>query len=128
MIRRAKTNLSSIDNVTLILGDGATLSGLKDASCDFAFSFIVFQHIPSQDVIASYCRELMRVLRPGSLFKFQAQGAKYERAEAPDTWQGVSLSQDDAERLCLETGFVLERSEGAGSQYFWLWFRKPSAP
>jgi SAM-dependent methyltransferase len=125
MIQRAKTNLSSLDNVTVILGDGATLSALKDASHDFAFSFIVFQHIPTIEVIASYCREVYRVLRPGSLFKFQAQGREYARVTPPDTWEGIAFSEDDAQRLCLETGFILERSDGAGSNFFWLWLRKP---
>ncbi len=38
---------------------------------DFAFSFIVFQHIPSRAVIENYVREAHRLLRPGALFKFQ---------------------------------------------------------
>jgi hypothetical protein len=41
---------------------------------DFAFSTIVFQHIPSRDVIYNYVREVHRLLRPGALFKFQVQG------------------------------------------------------
>ena len=41
---------------------------------DFAFSTIVFQHIPSRDVIENYVREVHRLLRPGALFKFQVQG------------------------------------------------------
>jgi acyl dehydratase len=125
MVRQAKANLKGIDNIRLLVGDGATLSGIDDHSHDFAFSFIVFQHVPSYDVVASYCREVHRVLRPGSLFKLQVQGVNWAREEAPDTWQGVSFSQEDAFRLCKETGFVFERSAGAGSQYFWLWFRKP---
>jgi ubiquinone/menaquinone biosynthesis C-methylase UbiE len=64
MIDRARINLADLENVALILGDGATLSALPDESHDFAFSFIVFQHIPSADVIATYCREVHRVLRP----------------------------------------------------------------
>ena len=43
MVKRAKSNLGALDNVEVILGDGATLSGVKDSSCDFAFSFIVFR-------------------------------------------------------------------------------------
>src|SRR5689334_17919649 len=62
MVQRAKTNLKGLDNVKVVLGDGATLSALKDSSYDFAFSFIVFQHIPTAEVIASYCREVYRVL------------------------------------------------------------------
>ena len=43
---------------------------------DFAFSFMVFQHIPSREIIENYVREVNRVLRPGALFKFQVQGAR----------------------------------------------------
>ena len=127
MLVRAQANLASLDNVTLVLGDGATLSSLADESHDFAFSFIVFQHIPSADVVASYCREVYRVLRPGSLFKLQVNGVIWERNESPDTWMGVSFSELDARRLCDESGFEWEASHGAGTQYFWLWFRKPKA-
>jgi hypothetical protein len=40
---------------------------------DFAFSYLVFQHIPSREVIESYFREVALLLRPGSLFKVQMQ-------------------------------------------------------
>ncbi|HEV2200913.1 MAG TPA: class I SAM-dependent methyltransferase [Bryobacteraceae bacterium] len=113
-------------NVTLLLGDGATLSGVPDASRDFAFSFIVFQHIPSIDVIRSYCREVFRVLRPGALFKFQVCGGAQETDDpVAGTWAGVRLSEEKAAELACSTGFELEASQGADSQYFWLWFRKP---
>jgi ubiquinone/menaquinone biosynthesis C-methylase UbiE len=125
MIDRARVNLEGSGNITLVLGDGATLPSVADQSLDFAFSYIVFQHIPSLDVIASYCREVSRVLKPGSLFKFQVQGAEFERENGPDTWHGVTVTEVDAQRLAEESGFTLERSSGAGTQYYWLWFRKP---
>ena len=125
MIERARMNLADLNNVTLILGDGATLSGMPDKSHDFAFSFIVFQHIPSTEVIASYCREVRRVLRPGSLFKFQVNGVVWERHASPDTWVGVSFAEADAQLLCRQSGFHWEMSQGSGTQYFWLWWRKP---
>jgi ubiquinone/menaquinone biosynthesis C-methylase UbiE len=125
MIARATANLKGLENVTLVNGDGATLTAVPDASQDFAFSFIVFQHIPSADVIASYCREVHRVLRPGALFKFQLQGAQWQRDQPPDTWHGVSFSEEEARLLCRDSGFTLERTAGANSQFYWLWFRKP---
>jgi len=125
MIEQARVNVSDLENVILVLGDGATLSTLADESYDFAFSFIVFQHIPSIEVISSYCREVRRVLRPGALFKFQVQGADWDRDEPPNTWDGVSLSEQAARGLCRETDFLFELSRGHNSQYFWLWFRKP---
>jgi ubiquinone/menaquinone biosynthesis C-methylase UbiE len=125
MIERARANLQGTGNITLILGDGATLASVADQSLDFAFSYIVFQHIPSLDVISSYCREVSRVLTPGSLFKFQVQGAVFERENGPDTWQGVTVTEVDAAHLADENGFTIERTSGAGTQYYWLWFRKP---
>jgi len=128
MIDRARGNLADLHNVTLMLGDGATLSAVPDESHDFAFSFIVFQHIPSSEVIASYCREVRRVLRPGSLFKFQVNGVVWDRhGSPPDTWVGVSFAEADAQRLCQQSGFQWEMSQGAGTQFFWLWFRKPQS-
>jgi hypothetical protein len=48
--------------------------------------------------------------------------------ESLDTWLGVPISEQDAGRLAEDSGFEVELTTGAGSQYFWLWFRKPAAP
>ena len=124
MIRQARPNLSDLTNVRLEVVDGSTLASLRYEQFDFAFSFIVFQHIPSYDVITSYCKEVFRVLRPGSLFKFQVQGEPTDQRKA-NTWVGVSFSGEDTSRLARATGFRIEMSIGAGTQYYWLWFRKP---
>src|SRR5437868_5140107 len=44
MIALAKDNVSDLRNVFLYKNNGIDLSELPDHSCDFAFSFIVFQH------------------------------------------------------------------------------------
>jgi ubiquinone/menaquinone biosynthesis C-methylase UbiE len=128
MIERARRNTAELNNVDLIVGDGCSLSGLPDASFDYAFSYIVFQHIPSYEVISSYCREVFRVIRPGSLFKFQVQGGTAIRNKKLDTWLGYPISPEAAAELAKESGFALEYQAGAGTQYFWLWFRKPGVP
>jgi ubiquinone/menaquinone biosynthesis C-methylase UbiE len=127
MIRQAKINLNGFENVALAVGDGCSLSGLESEQFDFAYSFIVFQHIPSLEIIQSYCREVFRVLKPGSLFKFQVQGATSIHRDPFDTWLGVPVSAHDARRLATDSGFQLEHSEGGLEQFFWLWFRKPPA-
>jgi len=124
MIRQARQNTADLDNVDLITGDGCTLPGVPDSCCDFAFSFIVFQHIPSYDVIASYCKEVYRVLKPGGLFKFQVQGCTDIPKNKLDTWIGYPISQREAVVLSEQSGFDIEREDGAGTQYYWLWFRK----
>ena len=123
MIQVARTKLADRPNVQLYVNNGVDLSVLPPMTFDFAFSFIVFQHIPSLEVIASYCREVAARLRPGGLFKFQVQGYK-EMTESHDTWLGVGISEQEAQRLAQDSGFELRYSYGAGTQYYWLWFFK----
>jgi hypothetical protein len=91
---------------------------------DFAFSTIVFQHIPSRDVIENYVREVSRLLRPGALFKFQVQGDTSIKTTDDDTWLGVAFSDDDVVAMAERCGFEPRYRHGAGEQYFWLWFFK----
>ena len=58
---------------------------------DFAFSTIVFQHIPSREIIENYVREVGRLLRPGALFKFQVQGDSSLETASDDTWLGRAI-------------------------------------
>jgi len=92
---------------------------------DFAYSNIVFQHIPSREVIENYVREVHRLLRPGALFKFQVQG--FPRDVNPDdTWNGVSFSDEQACAMAERNHFEPRYRHGAETQYFWLWyFKKP---
>ena len=92
------------------------------------FSYIVFQHIPSREVIYSYVREVQRLLRPGGLLKFQVQGDATLEASPDDTWLGAAFSDEDAIAMAQACGFEPRYRHGAGSQYFWLWFFKPAVP
>jgi SAM-dependent methyltransferase len=63
-IDACRKRFSDASNVTYIVNDGTSLSGVADASIDFIWSFDSFVHMEG-DVIASYLREFARVLRPG---------------------------------------------------------------
>ncbi len=76
MISQAEKNLAGYDNVTLHAGNGYDLSGLDDGSCDFVFSYIVFQHIPDPGITARYIEETGRVLKKGGYFYFQVNNSK----------------------------------------------------
>ncbi len=124
MIRQAKQSLHDCPNAHVFQNSGSDLSVLGDIQVDFAFSFIVFQHIPSRDVIRSYVREVQRVLRPGGLFKFQVQGWSAMKTEADDTWVGVPFTDAEAVEMAESCGFEPRYRHGAESQYFWLWYFK----
>ena len=125
MVAQGRRLLADVPNAHLHHNNGADLVVLGDLRFDFAFSFIVFQHIPSQAIIESYVREVGRVLRPGSLFKFQVQGSSKVTVSEDDTWLGAPISNGLAADMAERNGFALLRSEGIEEQYFWLWFEKP---
>lgn len=124
MISLARTNLTDLSNVHLHTNNGADFTEFENASFDFVFSYLVFQHISSRAIIESYVREASRILKPGSLFKFQLQGHPETEPEDYDTWLGQPYSLEQASDLATGCGFELRHHRGAGTQYFWLWFFK----
>ncbi len=122
MVARATQALADHPNAHVFQNSGADLAVLGNVQIDFAFSSIVFQHIPSREVIESYVKEVHRLLRPGGLFKFQVQGDASIQARPDDTWLGVSFSDAQAVELAGRRGFEPRHRHGQGGQYFWLWF------
>lgn len=124
MVQRARRSFALMPNIHVYQNNGADLSVLTGVPFDFAFSTIVFQHIPSREVIENYVREVHRVLRPGALFKFQVQGDTSIQTSPDDTWLGVAFSDQDAVEMAERCGFEPRYRHGAGGQYFWLWYFK----
>jgi SAM-dependent methyltransferase len=124
MIGIAKARLADVPNVFFHHNNGVDLRDLPSQQFDFALSFIVFQHIPSKQVIESYVAEVRRVLKPGRLFKFQVQGGNFENAERLGTWLGAAYTRGEMEELATRHGFELRYAHGEGTQDFWLWFFK----
>ena len=122
MVARAKNALADRPNALVYQNNGKDLSVIPGGGFDFAFSTIVFQHIPSREVIYSYVREVRRLLRPGALFKFQVQGDSSMKTAPDDTWLGVAFSDQEAVVMAHACGFEPRHRHGAGEQYFWLWF------
>ncbi|MFN0172028.1 MAG: class I SAM-dependent methyltransferase [Bryobacteraceae bacterium] len=126
MVRQAAAATADMPHVHVRQNNGKDLSVLGDIEVDFAFSMIVFQHIPSREVIETYVREVGRLLRPGGLFKFQVQGDTSLQTSPDDTWLGVPFSEQDAIDMAERCGFENRYRHGAGEQYFWLWYFKRS--
>jgi ubiquinone/menaquinone biosynthesis C-methylase UbiE len=124
MIRIASGRLRNISNARVHATNGATLSQFADESIDFIYSYAVFQHIPSRDVVLSYMREATRVLKPGGIFRAQFNGLPHD--VTPDTWSGVVFSANDIRTFTRENGFSLLALEGVDTQYMWTTWKKRS--
>lgn len=135
MVRLARRAVAPFANAVIIRNNGRDLSAVRrrwwhrfglggKIEIDFAFSCMVFQHVPSRAVIEGYAREVNGLLKPGALFKFQVQGYTRKRPNLDDSWSGWAFSPEDAHKLAEETGFDMRYEWGAGSQYYWLWFFK----
>ena len=139
MVRQARRAVEGFPNVRVFRNNGMDLRAVREhwwnrfglgakPKMDFAFSCMVFQHIPSHAIIESYVREVCRLLRPGALFKFQVQGSSLAETNPDDTWVGVSFSEREAREMAERCGCELRYQRGAGSQYYWLWYFKKPEP
>jgi ubiquinone/menaquinone biosynthesis C-methylase UbiE len=68
----------------IIRGDGSSLP-LPDGIADFVYSYAVFHHMPTIEMVRANLREAFRVLRPGGLCRIQT--VKGDRANGGyDGW------------------------------------------
>lgn len=126
MIRLARERLRDVPNAHPHHGSGADLGLFPDAKFDFVYSYAVFQHIPSREVVFSYLREAWRVLKPGGILRCQLNGLP-PHAKQYDTWSGVRISPDEIREFTREQGFQLLALEEIWTQYMWVTCRKPVA-
>lgn len=78
MLMRAKRYCGPLPNVTLELNDGMSIRSAQDSSFDYCVCAGVFQHITDVNVIISYIREALRILKSGGVFLFQFEGNRTE--------------------------------------------------
>jgi ubiquinone/menaquinone biosynthesis C-methylase UbiE len=130
MLHEAGGRLAAYPNIQLHTGSGFDLQPLPDAYFDLVFSYIVFQHIPSVDVIRNYVREAARVLKPGGAFKFQVNGDQSAAylVHVRDTWQGETFSRGQVYEMLNAAGLSVEAEEGPNTQYFVITARKGPGP
>ena len=126
MVARARTNLAAIPHAHAHHAPNSDLSAFADESFDFIYSYAVFQHIPSREVVFGYLDESVRVLKPGGLIRCQINGLP-PSARSYDTWSGVRVSAEEVRDYARARRLALLALEGVGTQYLWVTFRKPFA-
>ena len=76
MLKKAKALLPECGNVTWLHSNGGDLREAGGESSDFVFSYLVLQHLPQEELVCAYIREMLRVLRRDGLCLFQFNGSK----------------------------------------------------
>jgi SAM-dependent methyltransferase len=123
MIRLARERLSGVPHAHVHATSGAELAQFADESFDLVYSYAVFQHIPSRDVVLQYLRETHRVLKPNGLARLQFNGLP-EETRGYDTWAGVRFKIAELVEFTREYDFQVLALEGAATQYMWTTWRK----
>jgi SAM-dependent methyltransferase len=125
MIHLARARLAHIPHAHVHVAGGLGLPQFAGDSFDIVYSYAVYQHIPSREVVLAYMRETCRVLKPGGIFRGQFNSLPPN--PDPNTWSGVSFCEDEIREFTREQGLQLLAIEGAGTQYLWTTWRKPPA-
>ena len=123
MVRLASERLAGVPNATVHHGDGRGLGMFPDEKFDFVYSYAVFQHIPSREVVFNYLREARRVLKTGGVLRCQLNGLP-PHARQYDTWSGVRVSPEEIAVFAREEDFQLLAMEQIWTQYMWITCRK----
>ena len=123
MIGLARACLRGIPHAHVHATNGSSLDRFAAESFDIVYSYAVFQHIPDREVVSEYMREIVRVLKPGGVFRGQFNSLPPE--DRPNTWSGVSFSPQELRDFTRQNGLQLLAMEGAHTQYLWTTWRKP---
>lgn len=126
MVARAREKLRGIPHAYPHHASGSDLALFPDNHFDFVYSYAVFQHIPSRDVVLGYLRETARVLKPGGVARLHINGLP-PTTKACTTWEGVRLSAGEIRALAKDLELRLLSLTGVETQYMWTTWQKPPA-
>ncbi|WP_009632864.1 class I SAM-dependent methyltransferase [Synechocystis sp. PCC 7509] len=136
-------------NLHLQSTNGTSLDFILSSSIDFVFSYEVFQHMPSPEIILNNLKEIHRVLRPQGIAyihlmndqgKLKKAIKKFIKHLTPQkflqtfgfapftfdpTWTGTSLSTKQIQEFCKLTNLKLinlmdDPTHGSGDRVFLL--------
>jgi SAM-dependent methyltransferase len=134
MLARAQELNTGLDSVRWVHGDGTSLAGIPDGVADCCVSHVVFQHIPDQQVVLGYVREMGRVLKPSGWSMFQVSDdatihapkrvgllarllRRAPRGRDHPAWLGARMDLGELRATAAAAGLDVEQIEGEGTQY-----------
>jgi SAM-dependent methyltransferase len=123
MVRLAQRNLAGIAHAHVHATSGTDLGRFEDQSFDFVYSYAVFQHIPSREIVLQYLLETRRILVNGGVARLQFNGLD-KTSGSYDTWSGVRFKAGEIAAFARQHDLQLMALEGAGTQYMWGTFIK----
>lgn len=109
-------------------GDGDDLTGFP-SYFDFAYSLIVFQHIPHTETVKNYITAMVRMLKPGGTIRFQVLSEDYNKGHL---WSyhdidaltkhlsSLGLSGIQVDRMSRWTFFTAQRATRATKKVLFL--------
>ena len=123
MAALARQKLADLTNVQIHVASGSDLALFADEYFDFVYSYAVFQHIPSEEVVWSYLRETIRVLKPGGIARLHINGLP-KTSKVYTTWEGARIGADDVRKFTRAEDVQLLSLTGIDTQYMWTTWRK----
>lgn len=133
MIKRAKENIKFIngihddehwifrEKIVLLETDGYTIPQ-KDNSFNTVFSYLVFQHMKTKEMVESNVKEVYRVLNPGGIFKVRIRTD--ENKSLDPWWAGINYTEQTFGDLCRKVGFEVLKTESVSNYGLWVWLKK----
>ena len=116
MIEIAKTRA----NADYLVGDGENYS-LPDNTYDFAFSYIVFQHMQTKKLVRNNFKEIIRVLKKGGIAKIHIGTKLIKKSH----WSyGVVYTRNEAYELISSLGVKILSIEEVVGNGMWIVFQK----
>jgi SAM-dependent methyltransferase len=129
LIRQARENLQDIPNARTHEIRGTNLEDFAERSFDFVYSFDLFPHVHSLELVMAFLREIHRVLRPRGLARLQFNGAAGTRdSDLPmDQWTGAYFTSNALLEFAQSYDFQVLALEGVSTQSMWTTWRKQPA-
>jgi SAM-dependent methyltransferase len=137
-VERCTERFAEYPNLEFRANDGLTLPMVENGSIDFAFSFDSLVHAES-DVLASYAKELARVLKPGgvafihhsnleavsrSSISYLARMVRQRLLRFPYTtphWRAASMSAEKMRTYVQDAGMMCVQQEIVPWGKGWPW-------